>query len=431
MTAPGRPGGYPIPAGRGRWRLTLHRRTFTVPGETWTQTIIAELGAARGRQLDQTWDAAAQLTFTVDGHDPAAATVAELQHDVCAWRWDDRTGADVCVFRGVVDHSEDQITEQSHTVTFVAHDYLAMIGRRFLLDSTQVIFTAVDADALAATFVARANGAALGFTPGSNLPVGVVIVDASGATRARSGVLRDRTYTGGTNLGTALDDLAKVIGGFDYDIIPEAQAADTLTAVDPTGALHQLGPGLDAVRIFYPAQGVTRNDLALVYGSTVSTVTRTVASADYANYIRVFGNNASADPTAAQLISTASNSDASAAAVGYWPNADNAADVVLAATLDQQAAGDLALSGILMPTYTLGLRPGAYSWGYPRMGDSVPLIIASGRLNVNSAARVLGISYAISDDGGEDVTLTVGRPLQTLAKLFTGSRKDVNALARR
>ena len=44
------------------------------------------------------------------------------------------------------------------------------------------------------------------------------------------------------------------------------------------------------------------------------------------------------------------------------------------------------------------------------MGDVVPLIVQSGRLNVNTNVRVVGITYAIGDDGQEDVTLTVGRP---------------------
>lgn len=110
---------------------------------------------------------------------------------------------------------------------------------------------------------------------------------------------------------------------------------------------------------------------------------------------------------------------------------DNAADVSIQATLDDKAQGDLALNGILTPTYALGLRPNAYSWGNPNMGDVVPLIIQAGRLNVNTTVRVLGFTYDIGDDGQEDVTLTVGRPAVTLPQLIGPSRQDVAALTRR
>jgi hypothetical protein len=111
--------------------------------------------------------------------------------------------------------------------------------------------------------------------------------------------------------------------------------------------------------------------------------------------------------------------------------ADNAADVTIQATLDQKAAGDLALSGVLLPSYTLNLRPGAYTWGNPNMGDIVPLIVKSGRLNVSTTVRILGITYGIGDDGDENVALTVGRPAPNFLNLFTQADRDVDALTRR
>jgi hypothetical protein len=65
------------------------------------------------------------------------------------------------------------------------------------------------------------------------------------------------------------------------------------------------------------------------------------------------------------------------------------------------------------------------------MGDVVPLVVRSGRLNVNTNVRVLGITYTIGDDGQEDVALTVGQPGRSLVQLLQQSQHDVNALARR
>jgi hypothetical protein len=89
-----------------------------------------------------------------------------------------------------------------------------------------------------------------------------------------------------------------------------------------------------------------------------------------------------------------------------------------------------------VPSYTVGLRPGAYRYGYPNMGDNCPLYVQAGRLNVASVppaggVRVLGIDYTVGDDGQEDVTLTLGRPTAELADMFTAADRDVDALTRR
>jgi predicted histidine transporter YuiF (NhaC family) len=65
------------------------------------------------------------------------------------------------------------------------------------------------------------------------------------------------------------------------------------------------------------------------------------------------------------------------------------------------------------------------------MGDTVPLIVRSGRLNVNTTVRVVGIAYTIGDDGDENVEVTIGRPTMKLSHLLTKTQREVDALARR
>ena len=414
--------------GRGRWRVTLHNRDF---GTGSVGSVISELPGARGRRLTQQWNSPAEFTFTLDGEAAEARLVLELATDVIAWRYDDSTGKDVAFFRGCIDHSEDQFTEEASAVTFTAHDYLAMLQRRILTRTYNA--TQRDQDMIAIDLIGQAtlllsSIGNVSFRPGSNLPLVTYTAYPDGSSRGTnwSGQLRDRTYPASTIIGVALDDLAKVIGGFDYDVKPGASV--TANAADE-------------VRLFYnaaspsgPRQGVTRTDFALMYGANVSTLARTVSSADYANYIRVLGNNGSSDPAAAQFFAEVWNSDANNVTVnpvGLWMTADAAADVVIQSTLNEQAAGDLNLDGLLVPSYTLGLTPGTYRPGFPNMGDTVPLIIKAGRLNVNTTIRVLGIAYAIGDDGDEDVQLTVGRSPTTLASLFTQADRDVDALTRR
>jgi hypothetical protein len=428
------PGTYPVPTGRGRWRFTLHRRAFSAQVYP-TDTGISELVTARSRKLELAWDTPATLTFTVDGHSPTAAAISELTQDVIGWRWDDQTGADIPMFRGIIAQSEDQLTTESHTVTFTCHDYLAMLARRYITQPTPYIAN-YDQDNLAANLIQLAVAASSGGTPGipasvvsfspaSFLPILAHNVNPDGSDRSTaSGQTRARTYFGGTQISQVFDDLAKVVNGFEYDVLPRSDVN-----------------GIDYVRIFYPSQGVARSDVVLMYGATVSGLTRTVNSAGYANYWRVLGNNASSDPSTAQLYADVWNEQATlpfpgAGSVGLWMSAESgagAADVTTQATLTQQAQGDLGRTGLLVPAYTLTLRPGAYVYGRPNMGDTVPLIVQSGRLNVNTTVRVLGITFDVGDDGNEDVTLTVGAPPPpaALSDLFAQSFADLAALARR
>jgi hypothetical protein len=410
----------PIPSYRGRWRLVAYPRQFS----TALPVPLTELTTARGRQLQTQWNAPAQLTFTLDGHAPEAALLTELATDVVAFRWDEPYGRDRPMFRGLIDHAEDQLSEQSAAVTFTCHDYSAMLSRRILTaPASSTSWTQTDQDTIATLLVNRAStlyasDGVTSFQPGSFLPLTAVRYNPDGTPRyTNSGQLRDRTYQPHQNIGDALNQLALVINGFDYDVLPSGGNSSS-----------------DSLRLFYPQQGVARTDLTFAYGANVSTVTRTVSSADYANYVRALGNNGSSDPMAAQLYGEAWNTDANNVTVnpvGLWMTAENASDVTIQSTLLDKANGDLGWLGLLTPTYTLGLRPGAYAYGYPNMGDAVGLVINEGRLAVNTSVRVVGFTYTIGDDGQEDVALTVGRPPVTLAKLLSRADRDIDALARR
>jgi hypothetical protein len=396
-------------------------RQFTPTGRP---TVLAELTNARGRRLEQNWDQAAMLTFTLDGHDPEATALVELQTDVVAYRWDEMTpgAGEVAMFRGIVAHSEDQVSEEAHSVVFTCYDYIKMLERRLVTTTIDYSTATIDQDSLVSLLVSTATGAAsssgTSLAPGSYLPLAVTFCAPDGTTRVPgAGVAaRNRTYLPNTLISQAVDDLAKVIGGYDYDCAPGAAGSP------------------DQLRIFWPQQGLTKAHPVFVYGTNVSSLTRTVNSADYGNYWRSVGNAANIDPSAPQLYSEAwddNANDVTVVPVGLWMSGDNAPDVAIQSTLDQQVAGDLAMYGVLEPGYTLGLRPGTWAFGMVDMGDVVPLVVQSGRLDVNTTTRVLGIAYDIGDDDTEDVTLTVGRPPVSLFDLVTQSDRTVDALTRR
>lgn len=416
----------PVPAGRGRWRITLHNRHFT--DTFYEYSMIAELTSARSRRLEQTLNSPAQLQVTLDGRSDEAALVRELQTDLWAWRWDEATGRDVPYFQGIITQAEDQLTEQAYTLNLTAHDYVSMLSRRYTTRTLN--FAQADQDDIALALVneaeaIRSTDGATSFSPGSYLPMNVATVAGDGSQRfPASGVARDRTYVGSTEIGTALDQLAHVINGFDYDVIPGTRLS-----------LQSGATRYGLLRIFYPSQGQPRS-VVLEYGATVATVARTVTSTDYANFIRALGNNGDPNPAAGQLYSERWNSDANnvtVTPVGLWMDAPNgAADISVQTTLDQTAAGALNYAGVLLPTYALGLAPGVYTEGLFMMGDTLPVVIQAGRLNVSgTTVRIVGIAFDVLDDGGEDVSITVGRPTTSLADMLTDTQRELDALARR
>jgi hypothetical protein len=422
----------PIPPGRGRWRLTLHTRLFV--DSTWQNSLAGRLDNAYNRKLVQAWDTPATLTFDIDGRSPDCALIQELRHEVVAWRWDENSGADIPVFRGWVDASDDQIDEQSHVVTFTCHDYLAMFSRRMITWSMESVQTA-DQDDMAFKFLDYANrvcestdGGTV-FIVGRYMPMYMEYVRPDGSNRgstASSGITRTHPDQGNQVILTEFDALAKLANGFDYDVKPFCMTSDRGTEVTPGTAPR------DALRIFYPSQGVTRSGVVFAYGSSVAKVQRQVTSADYTNYWRTIGNNQSA-VIAPQVYGESWNADAGASTttVGTFMSGDSAPSNINNAWLNAVAAGKIGLYGQLVPTYVITLTPGWYSWGVFNMGDTVPLVINSGRLAVNSAVRVLGITYNIGSDGEEDVDIVVGRSTTTLGGMLRAQDRTINALARR
>jgi hypothetical protein len=414
--------------GSPRWRYTLHRRCWSST-DSWQSTLITELVHGYGRRLERKLNTAAQAVVTLDGRTWAAAQVQELRHDLMAWRLSETSGNYVPYFRGVIAQAEDQITEDAHVVTFTAHDYFAMVQRRWRTPGTWSQISGgqdglVDGWIAAAVAPTQAGGG--GFGASGFLPLVSVYANPDGSDRSSSGTNgpfgpgRIMDQPGGMNYGTAIDDMAHVINGFDYDI--------------ETNGHSPWGTGnADRFRNFFPNQGVTRTRPVLVYGSNVVSLTRSLNSAQYANYWRSLGNNQAAATTTPQLISEALNSDASLATptVGTWEQTDQPTDIITQGALDDHAKGQLGIAGTLTPTYTLKLRPRFYSEGLFNMGDVLTLMVRSGRLNVTNQVRIVELHFTPTEDGTEDVEIVVGQPLVTMTTQYLNTQKQIQSLARK
>ena len=249
--------------------------TGSSPMPPCSPTLLAELPAgARSRRLEQTLNGSATLTFTLDGRTPRPPSSP-------SWppTWlpgaGTRSAATTCPISAASwRRARTPLTEQSHVVTFTCHDYLAMLARRYVTGT--LTYTNTDQDTIARGLVAVAVTARS--TPSPAPP------RASHCPRARTCPCtpyspprtqpavsapspRDRTYEGSTEILTALDQLAHVIGGFDYDVAPAGRFNATTTPYD-------------SLRIFYPSQGVARAEPVLEYGAAIASLTRSTNSAE-------------------------------------------------------------------------------------------------------------------------------------------------------
>jgi hypothetical protein len=213
-----------------------------------------------------------------------------------------------------------------------------------------------------------------------------------------SGVNRQRSYENGKNVGEALEQLSNVRGGFGLSVLPAPQVTSNHWFLSH----RQVPPNCDALLLWYGWQGSTRTDMVLEYGSNVSQVSRTVNSNDFANWYRVLG----VPPNYGE--EWTGDAKYTLPPRGLWMGQANHSDVLRQQTLTEYAQGYLDRSSRLAPAYSIQLRGGSYIFGYPRMGDIVRLIIKKNRLAVDDTVRILGITYAVGDDGDENVNLDVG-----------------------
>lgn len=409
-----------VPPGRGRWRVMLAERLFDQVRQESPALVIAEIDA-RSRRLEQTIDQPSTFTFTLDGHAPGALQIHELEHEIRLWRWDDDTGQDQEMMRGVIVSSQDTLSEQRHTVTFTATDALGILSRRWTTLPLNILQG--EQDAIVGLLVNHATASmqtsgGFAFGLGAALPLVLAPLDPGGTPRGPSGRLRDRNYVEGTNVLEALGNLSNVIDGFDFDTRP-VLGSDFETN--------------DPLRVFYPYQGRLIDGWALEWGSTVASLTRYVSSDTFANYVRVIGQADEEVEDAPQLYGEAWLSDAGdiiANPAGVWMSSLSAADVTVQDTLIEQAAGTLQ-SSVLVPSYSLVVKPGVYSPQTLDIGDTVRLRIESGRLDVDTWVRVVGRNFDIGDDGEENVEIQVTRPVPTFSGLFTDSDQRLGALERR
>ncbi len=353
------------PRPRTRWQLVL--------GSASGGHELA-LTEARSRRYTARLNDASDLSFSIDGRHPQAAAIEEMSTDVHLLL-STSTGTTI-LDRCRVGATRDEIGEDEHRTDVTCLDYRAVLDRRTLWTGDTLTFAAVDQTDIAWELIAATQAHRAG-------DLGIWKGVAAGYTSQA----RDRTYEAGDSIGQRIQELSEVINGFDWDITPDSASSLRFDA-------------------WYPGRGSDRG-VVLLLGGLVATVSRELNTSDYANAIRYSG----AETTTAGEWEAGDLGTPGAFLQGRWDRAFGDDGLTTQGALDERAEWQLAESQVVRPVYTVRLRRGG--WEGPDhiwVGDTVRLIIPSGRLDVDTTARVHEVQIDIDEDGGETVTLALGGP---------------------
>jgi len=360
------------PRPRTRWQLVLG------PASGGHELALTE---AHGRRYTARLNENSDLSFSIDGRHPQADAIGELVTDVHLL-FSDSTGTQI-LDRCRVGPTRDEVSEDEHRVEVTALDYREVLARRILYSDDTLTYTGVDQAEIAWALVDATQ----------QRPAGHLGIDKGWTGTSPTGIDRDRTYEAGDSIGQRIQELSEVIDGFDWDISPVSAS----------------GLQLD---VWHPMRGSDRG-VVLIYGGLVAHVQREVNPSDYANALRYTGaegdeEDPGPDPVEIEAPLLGQDGDWPQ---GRWDAAFGDDGLITQATLNERAAWQLAESQVIRPVYTVRLKRGG--WGGPDhiwLGDTVRLIVASGRLRVDAPLRVHEIQLDIDEDGGETATLTLGGP---------------------
>lgn len=331
---------------------------------------------AHNRKLTARLLAPSEASFDIDGRHPEAASIAELSTDLhCVYR--PSVGLAQIVYRGRINAASDTLDGTAHRMSVTSLDYRAMLSRRLLYNSSTLSYVSQDQADIAFNLISQTQSLA-----GGNLGI------AKGLGNP-SGVIRTLSYLAGDSIGDQIQTMSQLYNGFDWEITPTNSSALVLN-------------------IWTNTRGTFRG-VVCEYGGIVESLTRQVVSSDYANAVRVTGDQRITTPPTPQERTAA---DIASRAEGRWDKALPAPGTLDLVALQSRADFMLAYSQTLIPAYTLTLRRGAWNGpGHIWLGDTVTVVVKSGRLNVvDSSLRVQQVEVSIDDEGNDQAVLTVGRP---------------------
>lgn len=359
--------------------------TWQFVGGPATGGRTVSLAAAKNRKLTVRLSSPSEASFDIDGTHPDASLITELQSDLHVLFTPDAPGAATAIaYRGRIGPSTDQLDATAHTTSFSSLDYRELLRRRRLYAADTAVtagYSAIDQGTIAWNLIQTTQG-----HPGGNLGI-------SRGVGAVTGTPQTRGYIAGDTIGDKISELGQVLNGFEWDITPVSDSALNLD-------LWIIG-----------GRGANRG-VVIEYGGLAEKIRREFQTSNYANAIRVTGDN-TGNGGVAPTPQERSVSDIATRPEGLWDLSVTAPTVFTLAALSSFADYKIQDISTLIPAYSITLRRGA--WRGPQhiwLGDTILVDILSGRINeTGKTYRVQEMAFVINEDGGgETVDLTIGRP---------------------
>jgi hypothetical protein len=355
---------------------------------------VTPLAQATGRTITWRLTDAHDASFTVNATAGLDAGIVPLATDLHV------LFAGQPVFRGRIGNSSDQLQDGTHLATFTATSYRGLLNRRQLYNSSRLVWATTDVATIAWGLLTQTQtlpGGDLGIVQGLGFPT--------------TGITASKTVQAGDLIGEKIDDLAYVdIGGFDWDVQPNGQAVQTLD-------LWPAGHGLD--------RGVV---LQYGDGTTGSNWQRDVDTSTFADALRMTGGTPTTGTAPSPVEVT--TADIATRAEGRW-DASFQTDELDPSLLAARAALQLKGAGLLVPSYTIPLVPGA--WRGPShiwVGDTIHVSLSSGRFTGSlETLRVLELAADVGQDA-TTVTLTAGAPRPDLRRELTRLAREIRRARR-
>lgn len=329
--------------------------SFVLSGTPPAGATFLELTGASARRLVWRVDDPATVDFSLDGNSAEAAAIVELATDLVCYR--DGTK----LFRGRIGPLEDDIAADDYRLNLSAVDYRGMLDARIVGVSGES-FTAVDQGTIAWNLIQTTQALS-----GGNWG----ITNGIGAT---SGTTRDRAYDPGKPRGEAIAELARVDGGFEWEIDADLE-----------------------LNRWYPTRG-TVTGVRLDHGGLLSKARRSLGQRTFANATMAIG----AEGLTPVMSTTAGiGTDPR----GRWEMSRGYTSVKEQATLAARSTWMLGQTSTIRPDFVVTFRRGAWQGpGNVWIGDTVTLVVNTGRLAVNAAHRVVELAVALDEDGSETVS---------------------------
>lgn len=313
------------------------------------------LNGARSRTVTWRLNAACSAGFTVWGTEPAALHLQDWVSDAVVML------EGVKLYRGRLVPPNDDIGTP-HLVSCETIDYRGLLGRaRVIWPDSTIRFRQIEAGAIAWTLVEDSqalDGGDWGIT------------DGVGSTL---GPLRDRTFDYGQNIGEAIQGLADVDDGFDWE-------------VSPLLALNRWKP-----------RG-TPKTITLARRANANAIRRRPAPEGFGNAWLVSGAERIRDEEVV-------DPDIATAPQGRFESTYADPTIVRPDTLTQRGAYLLATSLAPVVAWEVDMRVGYWDPSLLWLGDTCQLAVKSGRLTVSPVVRLHEVTANLDENDVETVTL--------------------------